>query len=182
MINVECISSWVDLVICQIVKFSKYRVIFIYFQAAVSAVLAASVLHVENKIKINVTWYSEIRKFDTHQIAFLMRCFKNSFRTFCFYTFSFWNFFFTLLKSWRFCKHSLDGPKIVICKRLSLRGFTFAFVSWKLKITLFPTILYLRMLENLLLVYTVQSRFSDILFSDNSRFSDNFAEDHFFST
>ena len=29
---------------------------------------------------------------------------------------------------------------------------------------------------------TVQSRFSDILFSDKSRFSDNFAEDHFFST
>ena len=31
-------------------------------------------------------------------------------------------------------------------------------------------------------IYTVQSRFSDILFSDKSRFSDNFAEDHFFST
>ena len=30
--------------------------------------------------------------------------------------------------------------------------------------------------------YTVQSRFSDILFSDKSRFSDNFDEDHFFST
>ena len=30
--------------------------------------------------------------------------------------------------------------------------------------------------------YTVQSRFSDTLFSDKSRFSDNFAEDHFFST
>ena len=29
---------------------------------------------------------------------------------------------------------------------------------------------------------TVQSRFSDILFSDKSRFSDNFAEDQFFST
>ena len=29
---------------------------------------------------------------------------------------------------------------------------------------------------------TVQSRFSDILFSDKSRFSDNFAEDRFFST
>ena len=29
---------------------------------------------------------------------------------------------------------------------------------------------------------TVQSRFSDILFSDKSRFSDNFAEDHFSST
>ena len=29
---------------------------------------------------------------------------------------------------------------------------------------------------------TVQSRFSDTLFSDKSRFSDNFAEDHFFST
>ena len=33
-----------------------------------------------------------------------------------------------------------------------------------------------------LVQYTVQSRFSDILFSDKSRFSDNFAEDHFFST
>ena len=31
-------------------------------------------------------------------------------------------------------------------------------------------------------VSTVQSRFSDTLFSDKSRFSDNFAEDHFFST
>ena len=29
---------------------------------------------------------------------------------------------------------------------------------------------------------TVQSRFSDILFSDKSQFSDSFAEDHFFST
>ena len=29
---------------------------------------------------------------------------------------------------------------------------------------------------------TVQSRFSDTLFSDKSRFSDNFAEDHFIST
>ena len=29
---------------------------------------------------------------------------------------------------------------------------------------------------------TVHTRFSDILFSDKSRFSDNFAEDHFFST
>ena len=32
------------------------------------------------------------------------------------------------------------------------------------------------------LIGTVQSRFSDILFSYKSRFSDNFAEDHFFST
>ena len=31
-------------------------------------------------------------------------------------------------------------------------------------------------------VHTVQSRFSDILFSDKSRLSDNFAEDHFSST
>jgi hypothetical protein len=29
---------------------------------------------------------------------------------------------------------------------------------------------------------TVQSQFSDTLFSDKSRFSDNFEEDHFFST
>ena len=28
-------------------------------------------------------------------------------------------------------------------------------------------------------VTTVQSRFNDILFSDKSRFSDNFVEDHF---
>ena len=35
-----------------------------------------------------------------------------------------------------------------------------------------------------LIIYhsTVHTRFSDILFSDKSRFSDNFAEDHFFST
>ena len=32
------------------------------------------------------------------------------------------------------------------------------------------------------IISTVQSQFSDILFSDKSRFSDNFAEDHFFST
>ena len=31
-------------------------------------------------------------------------------------------------------------------------------------------------------ISTVQSQFSDILFSDNSQFSDNFAEDHYFST
>ena len=29
---------------------------------------------------------------------------------------------------------------------------------------------------------TVQSQFSDTLFSDKSRFTDNFAEDYFFST
>jgi hypothetical protein len=29
---------------------------------------------------------------------------------------------------------------------------------------------------------TVQSRFSDTLFRDKLQFSDNFAEDHFFST
>ena len=33
--------------------------------------------------------------------------------------------------------------------------------------------------EQFLVFYTVQSRFSDTLFSDKSRFSDNFAEDHF---
>ena len=34
--------------------------------------------------------------------------------------------------------------------------------------------------ETSIIVYnTVQSRFSDTLFSDKSRFSDNFAEDHF---
>ena len=31
-------------------------------------------------------------------------------------------------------------------------------------------------------VGTVQSQFSDTLFSDKSQFSDNFTEDHFFST
>ena len=31
-------------------------------------------------------------------------------------------------------------------------------------------------------VNTVQFRFSDTLFSDKSRFSDNFAEDHLFTT
>ena len=46
---VECISSWVDLLMCRIVEFSKYYVIFIYFQAAVSALLAVSVLYVEKK-------------------------------------------------------------------------------------------------------------------------------------
>ena len=34
---------------------SKYYVIFVYFQAAVSALLAVSVLYVEKKIKINFT-------------------------------------------------------------------------------------------------------------------------------
>ena len=42
--NVECILSWVDLVMCRIVELSKYYIIFIYFQAAVSALLAVSVL------------------------------------------------------------------------------------------------------------------------------------------
>ena len=46
-ICVECISSWVDLLMCRIVEFSKYYVIFIYFQAAVSALLAVSVLYIE---------------------------------------------------------------------------------------------------------------------------------------
>ena len=46
-INVECISSCVDLLMCPIVEISKYYIIFIYFQAAVSALLAVSVLYVE---------------------------------------------------------------------------------------------------------------------------------------
>ena len=55
---------------CRIVEFSKYYIIFIYFQAAVSALLAVSVLYVEkNKILCNI---SKIRKFDTYQVAFLM--------------------------------------------------------------------------------------------------------------
>ena len=37
------------------VEFSKYYIIFIYFQAAVSALLAVSVLYFEKKIKINIT-------------------------------------------------------------------------------------------------------------------------------
>ena len=45
------ISSWVDLLMCRILEFSKYYVIFIYFQAAVSALLAVSVLYVEKKSK-----------------------------------------------------------------------------------------------------------------------------------
>ena len=32
------------------------------------------------------------------------------------------------------------------------------------------------------IIDTVQSRFSDILFSDKSRFSDDFADDHFLFT
>ena len=45
--------------------FESY-VIFIYFQAAVSALLAVSVLYIEKKILRN------IRKFDKYQIAVLM--------------------------------------------------------------------------------------------------------------
>ena len=36
--------------------------------------------------------------------------------------------------------------------------------------------------EDVCIVNTVHTGFSDILFSDKSRSSDNFAEDHFFST
>ena len=57
---VECISSWVDLLMCRLVEFLKYYVIFIYFQAAVSALLAVSVLYVEKEIKINIMKYFEI--------------------------------------------------------------------------------------------------------------------------
>ena len=59
-VNVECISSWVDLLMGRIVELSKYYVIFIYFQAAVSAMLA--VLYFEKKIKINITQYFENSK------------------------------------------------------------------------------------------------------------------------
>ena len=68
---VECISSWVDLLMCRIVEFSKYYVILIYFQAAVSALLAVSVLYVE---KNQNKYYVIFRKFDTYQIAFFMTC------------------------------------------------------------------------------------------------------------
>ena len=53
------------------VEFSKYYVIFIYFQAAVPALLAVSVLIVE---KNQNKYYIIFRKFDTYQIAFLMTC------------------------------------------------------------------------------------------------------------
>ena len=59
---------------CRIFEFSKYCVIFIYFQAAVSAMLAVSVLYIEknqNKYQVII---SKIRKFITYQIAFLMTC------------------------------------------------------------------------------------------------------------
>ena len=52
--------------------------------------------------------------------------------------------------------------------------------SWgqRFLVLLFCKIFFTLLLE----ICTVQSRFSDTLFSDKSRFSDNFAEDHFFST
>ena len=56
------------------VEFSKYYVIFIYFQAAVSALLAVSVLYVEknqNKILRNISKFLTSR---FRQIAFLMTC------------------------------------------------------------------------------------------------------------
>ena len=40
---------------CRTVEFLKNDLIFIYFQAAVSALCAVSVWYVEKKIKINVT-------------------------------------------------------------------------------------------------------------------------------
>ena len=52
-----------------IFEFSKYYVIFIYFQAAVSALLAVSVLYVEQKSKYILR---NTRKFDKYQIAVLM--------------------------------------------------------------------------------------------------------------
>ena len=56
---------------CRIFEFSKYYVIFIYFQAAVSALLAVSVFYVE---KNQNEYYVIFRKFFTYQIAFLMTC------------------------------------------------------------------------------------------------------------
>ena len=52
------------------VKFSKYYIISIYFQAAVSA-QAVSVLYVE---KNQNKYYEIFQKFDTYQITFLMTC------------------------------------------------------------------------------------------------------------
>ena len=56
---------------CQIVEFLKYYVIFIYFQAAVSALLAVSVLYNE---KNQNKYYGIFQKFDTYQIASLKTC------------------------------------------------------------------------------------------------------------
>ena len=53
---------------CRIFEFSKYYVIFIYFQAAVSALLAVSVLYVE---KNQNKYYIIFRKFDTYQMAII---------------------------------------------------------------------------------------------------------------
>ena len=47
--TVECISSWVDLLMCRIVKLSTYY-LFIFKQ-----LLALSVLYVGEKMKINIT-------------------------------------------------------------------------------------------------------------------------------
>ena len=54
---------------CPIFEFSKYYVIFIYFQAAVSALLA--VLCIEKKILHNIL---KIRKFDTYQLSNTFSC------------------------------------------------------------------------------------------------------------
>ena len=58
-------------------RISKYYVVFIYFQSAVSGLLAVSVLYIEKKSKQILHNNLEIRDFVTCQIAFLMRYFKH---------------------------------------------------------------------------------------------------------
>ena len=53
---------------------SNFRILcLIPIQAAVSVLLAVSVLYVENKNKIYITESSKIQQFNTYQIAFFMR-------------------------------------------------------------------------------------------------------------
>ena len=55
-------------------EFSKYYVIFNYFQGAVSALFWLSQFcNLKKKIKNRLPEYSKIRQFHTYQIAFLMR-------------------------------------------------------------------------------------------------------------
>ena len=55
-------------------EFSKYYVIFIYFQAAVSALFWLSQFCTLKKNRNRLREYSKIRNFVTYQITFLMTC------------------------------------------------------------------------------------------------------------
>ena len=71
--NRQAISSWVDLLMRRIVELLKYYIIFIHFQAAVSALLAVSVLYVEKNRKKILHNISKFQQFNTLANQLMMR-------------------------------------------------------------------------------------------------------------